>query len=208
MDGLNKRIREIRKDLNMTQATFAALLDTTQSNISSIEKGLSLPSKSLIELISSRYGINEEWIRNGTGERWKDNSWSIDDIESLKKRNYDLSERFNALSKRNSINYNKMLYTSNSFAYFLDIIQATKLKGSEEEEFLREINDFFDNLEKFIFHCTTLNLENKRKIDYSELYFLQHNKEELIEQIVKMLNSIIEIHKNRAYPNQRSTNDI
>lgn len=67
------RIKEIRKENNLTQTEFAEKLGVTRSVISNIELNrLAKPNQktSLIKLICKEFDINEEWLLTGTGEKY------------------------------------------------------------------------------------------------------------------------------------------
>lgn len=47
---LGKRIKELRKNLNLSQQELAELINVDQRNLSNIECGISFPSKTLFEI--------------------------------------------------------------------------------------------------------------------------------------------------------------
>lgn len=64
---INDRIGAVLKELNMTQTEFAHSLGVSQEYISKIiHRGN--PSNLFIGVLCRTYGINEEWLRNGTGK--------------------------------------------------------------------------------------------------------------------------------------------
>ncbi len=50
---LGKRIKELRKELNISQQELAELADIDQRNLSNIECGVNFPSKSLLEIANA-----------------------------------------------------------------------------------------------------------------------------------------------------------
>ena len=60
------RIKQLRKHLKMTQAEFGAELSVAQTTIAGYENGSRLPDNSKISLICSRFGVSEQWLREGT----------------------------------------------------------------------------------------------------------------------------------------------
>lgn len=65
-----ERVRQIRKENNLSQSEFAERLGVTRSVISNIElNNLAKPEQktSLIKLISKEFDVNEEWILIGKG---------------------------------------------------------------------------------------------------------------------------------------------
>ena len=66
MEEICIRIKELRKQLCMSQVEFAKNLGVTNAHISKIEKGGTVPSDALIKLISKEYQVNENWLKTGT----------------------------------------------------------------------------------------------------------------------------------------------
>lgn len=85
---MNQRIKEIRGIENLTQQEFAKKIGTSQNVLANWESGRRNPSASAINNICKTFGINEEWLRYGTGERCV--SDSQDELNALSKK-YGLS---------------------------------------------------------------------------------------------------------------------
>mgnify|MGYP002522935195 CR=1 FL=1 len=82
MTELKDRIRLIRKQAaKLTQEKFADVLGTTRPAIASYELGKVVPSDTLIQLICSKFSVNENWLRAGKGEMCqKTTSERLDEI--------------------------------------------------------------------------------------------------------------------------------
>lgn len=65
---MNTRLKEIRKELKLTQAEFGEKLGITAAAISDIEKGRRNLTDRNINLICEKFCVREEWLRYGTGE--------------------------------------------------------------------------------------------------------------------------------------------
>jgi len=65
---MNKRLKELRKALKMTQAEFAAKLEMAQNSYSKIELGDNSLTEKNIFLICLIFSVNETWLRTGEGE--------------------------------------------------------------------------------------------------------------------------------------------
>lgn len=63
---MKDRIKEIRKDNKMTQVEFGEKIGVKGNTITNYESGLRNPTDAVIKSICREFGINEEWIRNGT----------------------------------------------------------------------------------------------------------------------------------------------
>lgn len=64
-DGLNARIKQIRKGLQKSQATFAEELNITQGNLSLIESGKTILNLETLRKLKSLYGFSYSWIIEG-----------------------------------------------------------------------------------------------------------------------------------------------
>lgn len=69
---MNERIKQLRNALGLTQQEFSDRLGTTRSNIAGYETAKRSPSNAAISLICEKFDVNEEWLRNGTGEMFKE----------------------------------------------------------------------------------------------------------------------------------------
>lgn len=68
---VNKRIREARKALGLTQKEFAHCLRIGDSSLSKIEKGINNPSAQTVDLICRTFHINEDWLLYDIGEMFE-----------------------------------------------------------------------------------------------------------------------------------------
>lgn len=69
---MKERIKELRNSLGLTQQKFADRLGLKRQTVAAYEIGKIEPSDSTILLICKEFGINEEWLRNGTPPMEKD----------------------------------------------------------------------------------------------------------------------------------------
>lgn len=65
---LSERIKQIRRENDMTQIEFARKLKISGPSVSKLEKGENNPSDQTIALISREFNISENWLRTGEGE--------------------------------------------------------------------------------------------------------------------------------------------
>lgn len=65
---MKDRIRKIRRELDLTQQEFADRIGIARGNVGAYEVGKNAPSDAVISLICREFNVNEEWLRNGTGE--------------------------------------------------------------------------------------------------------------------------------------------
>lgn len=70
---MNKRIRQLRKALNLSQKDFAAKIGLKQNAISYMEKDGSTVTEQNIKTICAQFSVNEDWLRTGSGSMFLDN---------------------------------------------------------------------------------------------------------------------------------------
>jgi transcriptional regulator with XRE-family HTH domain len=68
---MNTRLKKLRRALDLTQAAFAERIGMKQNTIATYEMARSVPSDQAIRSICREFNVNEEWLRNGTGEMFK-----------------------------------------------------------------------------------------------------------------------------------------
>ena len=79
--NIGDRIKKVRKSLDLTQEAFATRIGSVQNAITGYESGRRNPSAPVISLICKEFNVNEEWLRNGTGEMF--NPEPCDELDSL-----------------------------------------------------------------------------------------------------------------------------
>ena len=67
---MNERIKQIRRELGLTQAEFAERIGLKQNSIALIESGKRNISDQAVLSICREYGVNEEWLRTGDGDKF------------------------------------------------------------------------------------------------------------------------------------------
>ncbi len=65
---MNERVKKLRKELNLTLEKFGERLGVTKVAISNIEKGNRNLTDQMFKAICREFDVNEEWLRDGTGE--------------------------------------------------------------------------------------------------------------------------------------------
>lgn len=117
MNGINERIRKVRKMRGLTQTEFGKTIGVAGNTITNYESGNREPSNAVITLICKEFRVNEVWLR--TGEGGEDNMFT------------KISE-----DDRFSLNLGKLSATENEFVKngvnFLAETEPEKLKIIEE----------------------------------------------------------------------------
>ena len=78
---MKDRLKKLRKALDLTQTEFAERIGTVQNTITGYENGRRNPSGPVVSAICKEFGVNEDWLRNGTGEMFAPTSG--DELEAL-----------------------------------------------------------------------------------------------------------------------------
>ena len=65
---MNERIKELRKNLKLTQQEFADALNIKRGAVANYEIGRNEPIDAVISLICKTFNVNEEWLRTGEGD--------------------------------------------------------------------------------------------------------------------------------------------
>lgn len=68
---MKDRIKAIRKELGLTQEKFADRLGVKRNTIATYEIGRNEPIDAVISLICREFNVNEEWLRTGEGEMFR-----------------------------------------------------------------------------------------------------------------------------------------
>ena len=67
---LKERLKKVRKSQpkKLTQSVFAEMLGTKRDTIANYEGGRVEPTDTFIQLLCTKFNINEHWLRTGEGE--------------------------------------------------------------------------------------------------------------------------------------------
>lgn len=68
---MHERIKQIRKNNEMTQTEFGAKIGVKGNTITNYETGLRNPSEAVIKAICREFDVNELWLRTGQGDPTK-----------------------------------------------------------------------------------------------------------------------------------------
>lgn len=69
---MNERIKEIRTALQLTQEDFGKRIGSARNTIANYETGNRNPSNAVIMAICREFNVNEEWLRTGQGEMFRE----------------------------------------------------------------------------------------------------------------------------------------
>lgn len=68
---MDERLKELRKALGLTQEKFANRLSIKRNTLANYEIGRNEPIDAVIMLICKEFNVNEEWLRFGKGEMFR-----------------------------------------------------------------------------------------------------------------------------------------
>ena len=72
MEDIINRIKEVRQALDLNQNDFAEVLNLKRNSITQIETGRRNPSDRTIMDICREFNVNEEWLKTGQGEMFRE----------------------------------------------------------------------------------------------------------------------------------------
>lgn len=67
---IGSRIREVRKELKLSQEEFGLRVGLTRSAVGNIETGRFRTTNSILNNIAKEFNINEEWLHSGDGDKY------------------------------------------------------------------------------------------------------------------------------------------
>lgn len=91
---MKERIKELRKTLGLTLESFGDKVGVGKSTISRIENGTNGLTEQMILSICREFNVNEEWLRYGTGEMFKDMTLDEEIISFIGDIQWDASNTF------------------------------------------------------------------------------------------------------------------
>ena len=68
MDEVRQRIKQLRETLNVSQRDFARRIFISQTLLGDIELGNRNVNNRTLQLISTEFNVNKNWLLTGTGE--------------------------------------------------------------------------------------------------------------------------------------------
>ncbi len=71
---MKERIRQLRKELGLNQTDFGERIGVKQGSVAGYESGARTPIDAVITSICREFDVNEDWLRNGNGEMFKERS--------------------------------------------------------------------------------------------------------------------------------------
>lgn len=88
---MNERLRQLRKVLDLTQQEFADKIGSKRNTVAKYETSANTPSAAVVSLICREFNVNENWLRTGEGNMFKEVS-RAQDVALLTKQLLDEEE--------------------------------------------------------------------------------------------------------------------
>lgn len=74
---IGERIKYVRKKHGLTQVQLGEMTYISHGHISRVEKGYEIPSKRFVKLVSLALNVNYEWLMNGNGKDFNEETFSL-----------------------------------------------------------------------------------------------------------------------------------
>lgn len=91
---MGERVKELRKTLGLSGEKFGEKIGLKRNSLSQIETGKNNLSEQNILAICREFNVNEEWLRTGIGEMFKDMSLDEEIISFIGEIQWDASSTF------------------------------------------------------------------------------------------------------------------
>lgn len=90
---INERIKALRTALGLTQTEFGNKIGFKQNTVGQIENAQRGVTERAIILLAEKYNANEEWLRTGNGDMFKqENAEAVDDKFEALAAEYGLTD--------------------------------------------------------------------------------------------------------------------
>ena len=142
MEAICIRIKELRKQLSMSQVEFAKNLGVTNAHISKIEKGATVPSEALIKVISKEYQANEAWLKLGT-----EPIYISEIMDKAEEQLIGATTTFNRLLSSDS--YVLRGLAAELEFFFTSITDVTYLEENQKVEYLSIVKNMFSLINQY-----------------------------------------------------------
>ena len=74
MEKIGERLKQIRKNKNLTQTAFGEILGVTKQAVANVESCHSNPSMEFLYKLIEKFNVNANWLITGKGEVFIQNS--------------------------------------------------------------------------------------------------------------------------------------
>lgn len=163
METVAARIKDVRKENKLTQAAFAEKLGITPSYVSKLEAAKESASETLIKLICMEFGVKQQWLLYGEGERHSSLSDANKD-ESDFILGSALQDLQRLLRTTSNVKYSNYSYSTGSL---VSILLADGIDARYEFEYLGNIEMYMSNLLRVLSSFSRLLLD--KELSHTEI---------------------------------------
>ena len=90
---MKDRIKQLRKELHMTQEDFARSISLHRSTISTYESGKVIPPDSVLDNICHVFKVNRRWLSDGAGDMFTAERTEKEENDLFKKNLHNAIDR-------------------------------------------------------------------------------------------------------------------
>lgn len=130
---MHERIKLLRKTLKLTQQEFAERIGVKRNTIATYEIGRNEPIDAVFSLICREFNINEEWLKNGTGEMFKE-TFIEDEIAAYVSDLIEEDNEFYTIIKEIMHTYSELTPKSQQVLQDFSKNLLTNLKKTKKED--------------------------------------------------------------------------
>ena len=119
MNTIGDRVKQLRKELKITQADLGQLIGISGPGVARIESGKSKPTEAALKLICATYHVNYMWLTEGVGDMMEDEN--IDDmVDRIMANESPLAREIMKLFAR---------LPDDEWRRFMDVVEKVKKNG-------------------------------------------------------------------------------
>ena len=77
MTTIGERVKQLRKELKLTQIDFGGRIAVSQGHLTAMENGKREVTDKTVKVICMEFNVNEEWLRTGEGQMFAETNETI-----------------------------------------------------------------------------------------------------------------------------------
>ncbi len=128
-----KRIREVRKCLDLNQGQLADHLPCSRSNLSQVENGVFFPGVSILDALIKKFNVSLDWLFTGKGSMFIDEKEKGLNLLDFGKDTEEIKEMLEEMKASPALKH-RLLYD-----YYSHVgVESFRLKGEEIKKKIKE----------------------------------------------------------------------
>lgn len=195
---MNERVKTLRKVLQLNQTEFGKKIGITMRAVQKWENGESKPQNSTLKSLINTFNVNPDWLLNGTGEMFLDNTSKQQELSDIISIPYYPEVSAAAGS-------GALVYDENTVKH-LQISSAIINISTGDNVCL--INATGNSMQPVIDDRDLLLVDLSQKLITDEgIYVIRLDTTLVVKRVQKILNGVILISDNPQYPPRELTAD-